>query len=186
MFHLSGRHELGLVNDEIYKENKEKYLKINGLIDDYKKRNLVVDEKVMSILKKNGNEINISGTHSVGKLMRRPEVSINHIIEIFNDEIDKDIASIVEMEIKYEGYIRRDIERIRKMERMENSEIPEDFEYNSLDGVKIEARKKLEEVRPRTIGQAMRISGVDPSVISVLVVRIEAIVRRKGKVPRGT
>jgi tRNA uridine 5-carboxymethylaminomethyl modification enzyme len=89
------------------------------------------------------------------------------------------------MEIKYEGYIERDRERTRKMERMESHRIPESFDYTSVAGLKNEAREKLKRIRPETIGQATRISGVDPSDISLVMVRIESMARAARRAGAG-
>jgi len=90
------------------------------------------------------------------------------------------------MEIKYEGYIARDAEKIKKMGRMESKLIPENIDYKTIQGLKNEAREKLTKIRPATIGQASRISGVDPSDISILLVYIEAASLKLKEVPRGT
>ena len=87
---------------------------------------------------------------------------------------DENLSSIVEMEIKYEGYILREMERIQKIEKMEEKKIPDDIDYSLINGLKREAREKLTKFRPQTIGQASRISGVDPSDISILVVYLES------------
>ena len=100
--------------------------------------------------------------------------------------IDTELVKIIEMEIKYQGYIERDNERIRKIEKMENRVIPDTIDYNDIRGIKIEAKEKLEAIQPGTIGQAMRISGVDPSDISILIVHIEAMKKHNDEVPRGT
>ena len=97
----------------------------------------------------------------------------------------EEMAAIAEMQIKYEGYIERDLERIRKMERMESRKIPESLDYASVRGLKNEAREKLQRIRPETIGQASRISGVDPSDISLVLVRLEALSREARKARQG-
>ena len=90
------------------------------------------------------------------------------------------------MEIKYEGYIARDAEKIRKMDKMESKTIPVDIDYRNISGLKNEAREKLLKIKPATIGQASRISGVDPSDISILLVYIETFSIKTKEVPRGT
>lgn len=100
--------------------------------------------------------------------------------------MDQERAAIVEMEIKYEGYIKKDLERIKKMEKMESKIIPDSFDYSNIPGLKNEAREKLKKIRPRTIGQAMRIAGVDPTDVSIIMVHLEALYRTRGDVPRGT
>ena len=109
------------------------------------------------------------------KLLKRPEIKIWDIMPHIGGDMDDETAAVVEMEIKYEGYIKKEVERIRKVERMESSEIPDSLDYAGIPGLKNEAREKLKRVRPRTVGQAMRISGVDPSDVALLIVHLEAM-----------
>jgi len=101
--------------------------------------------------------------------LRRPESTWNDLPEEFQ-RIPGDIADAVEADVKYSGYVARDLERIGVLKEMENREIPEKFDYTKVIGLKTEARQKLSEIRPRTFGQAARISGVNPSDISALAV----------------
>jgi len=101
--------------------------------------------------------------------LRRPESTWNDLPEEFQ-RIPGDIAEAVEADVKYSGYVARDLERIGVLKEMENREIPEKFDYTKVIGLKTEARQKLSEIRPRTFGQAARISGVNPSDISALAV----------------
>jgi len=108
------------------------------------------------------------------------------ILEILGEEYNEQTSPIIEMEIKYEGYIARDAEKIRKMEKMESKFIPEELDYKEIQGLKNEAREKLIKIKPATIGQASRISGVDPSDISILLVYLEVSSHKTKEVPRGT
>jgi tRNA uridine 5-carboxymethylaminomethyl modification enzyme len=101
--------------------------------------------------------------------LRRPEISWNDLPEEFQ-RIPGEIAEAVEADVKYSGYVARDLERIGVLKEMESREIPENFDYAKVIGLKTEARQKLSEIRPRTFGQAARISGVNPSDISALAV----------------
>ena len=101
--------------------------------------------------------------------LRRPHFTWNELPEEFQ-RLPGEIAEAVEADVKYSGYIARDLERIGTLKEMENREIPENFDYQSVMGLKKEARQKLMEIRPRTFGQAARISGVNPSDISALAV----------------
>ena len=101
--------------------------------------------------------------------LRRPEVSWNDLPEEFQ-RVPGEIAEAVEADVKYSGYVARDLERIGVLREMENREIPEHFDYSKVIGLKTEARQKLSQIRPRTFGQAARISGVNPSDISALAV----------------
>lgn len=101
--------------------------------------------------------------------LRRPEITWNNLPEEFQ-RISGEIAEAVEADVKYSGYVARDLERIGVLREMESREIPENFDYAKVVGLKTEARQKLSEIRPRTFGQAARISGVNPSDISALAV----------------
>jgi tRNA uridine 5-carboxymethylaminomethyl modification enzyme len=101
--------------------------------------------------------------------LRRPEITWNDLPEAFQ-RVPGEVAESVEADIKYSGYITRDLERIGTMKEMESREIPEGFNYEKVLGIKKEARQKLSEIRPRTFGQAARIAGVNPSDISALAV----------------
>ncbi len=181
--------ECGLVDRELYEATLEKYRKIDRRIENMKSASMTIDEKAARILMPEGSpeEIrNLLGKNTISRLLRRPQVTLKALLAITGEEMDGDEAAIVEMEIKYEGYIKKDQERIRKMDSMENTLIPADVDYDSIDGLKKEARDKLKMIKPGTVGQAMRISGVDPSHISVLLVHLEALKRKQSEVPRGT
>jgi tRNA uridine 5-carboxymethylaminomethyl modification enzyme len=118
--------------------------------------------------------------------MRRPGITIEHIHEILEENYDTSLSPVIEMEIKYEGYILRDQERIAKLKKMDSLSIPENIDYLDINGLKNEAREKLRKIRPDTVGQASRISGVDPSDISILIVYLEVLKKKEKEVPRGT
>ena len=141
--------ELGLASAERVRRMREKKQKI----DDCRRR--------------------LAGSRREGKSLeewlRRPEISWNDLPDEFQ-RVSGEIAEAVEADVKYSGYVARDLERIGVLREMESREIPENFDYGKVVGLKTEARQKLSEVRPRTFGQAARISGVNPSDISALAV----------------
>ena len=141
--------ELGLASAERVRRVREKKQKI----DDCRRR--------------------LAGSRQEGKSLeewlRRPEISWNDLPDEFQ-RVSGEIAEAVEADVKYSGYVARDLERIGVLREMESREIPENFDYGKVVGLKTEARQKLSEVRPRTFGQAARISGVNPSDISALAV----------------
>ncbi len=141
--------ELGLASAERVRRVREKKQKI----DDCRRR--------------------LAGSRREGKSLeewlRRPEISWNDLPDEFQ-RVPGEIAEAVEADVKYSGYVARDLERIGVLREMESREIPENFDYGKVVGLKTEARQKLSEVRPRTFGQAARISGVNPSDISALAV----------------
>ena len=178
-------HEYGLIPDDEFRKMKDKYDYIQEITGKLKTMTIDIDDRAYDLLVSLDNKFNIRGKTSLEKILKRPEITINKIKDIMDIDINSDVVPFIEMEIKYEGYIRRDNERIQRLEKMEEHIIPENIDYDAIKGLKNEARQKLKKVSPRTIGQAMRISGVDPSDISILIVHLEAL-RKSGGVPRGT
>ncbi|HOO70579.1 MAG TPA: tRNA uridine-5-carboxymethylaminomethyl(34) synthesis enzyme MnmG [Spirochaetota bacterium] len=175
----------GLVTPDTYQKMRDKYELIKKTTDSLRSMTLTVDDDAFSRLSQSDKTFNIRGKVSVEKVLKRPGIHIEQISDLCNFKIDSKISPVVEMEIKYEGYIKRDADRILKMEKMEERIIPESLDYDNIKGLKNEARHKLKQIMPRTIGQALRISGVDPSDISLVVVYLESMQRGRG-VPRGT
>ena len=180
----------GLVVDETYRRMEEKYRRVHTLVGAMKKTAIAIDARTSAMLENKGVRLREGEIVTAEKLLKRPELRLVDIRGLLSEEIDESIGAIVEMEIKYEGYIKRDLERIQKIARLEDRPIPDDIDYHLITGLKKEAREKLVSIQPRTIGQAMRISGVDPSDISILLVYIETRCRNtrcgRGDVPRGT
>ncbi len=176
----------GLISSDKLKDMTEKYDRIDSSINGYKNCIINVDDRILTILKKGEPSIAIRGKISAGQLLKRPGITIDHIHEILEEEHDDSISPVIEMEIKYEGYIRRDMDRISRLERMESFAIPDNIDYQDIQGLKNEAREKLGKIRPDTVGQAARISGVDPSDISILIVYLEVLKKKDKEVPRGT
>jgi len=178
-------HEYGLISDDEFRRMNDKYEYIDAMTEKLRNTTINIDDRVFNLLSTMDKKFNVRGKTNLEKILKRPDISINGIREILDMDIDKSIIPLIEMEIKYEGYIRRDIERIQRLEKMEDRMIPENIDYDSIKGLKNEARQKLKNVFPRTVGQAMRISGVDPSDVSIIVVHIESL-QKNGGVPRGT
>ena len=177
-------YEAGLIDKEFYFTTIQKYKKIQELTKKVSALSIVIDEKIKNIVNNKNVPIDEKISLGVGKLLKRPEITIDDILpNIYEHDssltMTHDEAKIVEMSIKYDGYIKKDLERIKKLEMMENKYIPETIDYGSIPGLKNEAREKLKKVKPETIGQAMRISGVDPSDISIVLVHIESLHKNK-------
>ncbi len=179
-------HENGLISAGQLDAMTEKYNRASSLIRELSATTVVIDERIKSIIASNGSRVCAGDKITAGKLLKRPEITISDIAPLLSTAIPADIAPIVEMEIKYEGYVKKDMERIKKLERIEELHIPDDIDYSEIKGLKNEAREKLKRIRPASAGQAMRISGVDPSDISILLVHIEMLHRKDRGVPRGT
>ena len=116
------------------------------------------------------------GRISLLEMLKRPQISYDDLMEV--DGPDRPALSYherteLEVEIKYEGYISKQLKQIERFKKLENKALPEDLEYESIEGLRIEARQKLSKVRPLSIGQASRISGVSPADVSVLMVYLE-------------
>ncbi|MFZ6033913.1 MAG: tRNA uridine-5-carboxymethylaminomethyl(34) synthesis enzyme MnmG [Melioribacter sp.] len=174
--------QFGLIPEDLYNDLKRREILITKSKDFLDNTKIHPDE-INPLLESIGSSP-LNNSEQIAKVLKRPEVkidellkriSVNHgenklIKELLNDP--KALLQ-VEIEIKYEGYIQRQFELIEKMEKMEDLLIPSNFDYNNLKAVSAEAREKLSRVRPRSIGQASRISGVSPSDISVLLVYLK-------------
>ncbi len=164
-------YELGLIDDDTYNEVKEE---IEKLADDKEmlKEYLVYDEKINEYLTSIG-ETPIQKHMSLYDLVKRPKVSLVDFKALYNLDMSEDIARQNDIEIKYEGYIDKALKEVRRMVRLEKMKIPEGIDYSQITNLALEARQKLSAARPFTIGQASRISGVDPSDIQVLAMYIK-------------
>lgn len=172
---LSGMgHELGLISDERYEKLQTKL----KLIDEEKRR---VEKKVIapsdninSVLTEHGTAPLTTGV-KLADLIRRPQLSYEILtpFDIDRPDLPDDVFEQVEIDLKYAGYIKRQIAQVAEMRRLEVKIIPEDIDYNSVVGLRLEAREKLNKIRPHSIGQASRISGVSPADISVLLIYLK-------------
>jgi tRNA uridine 5-carboxymethylaminomethyl modification enzyme len=179
-------YESGLINKERLSSMEEKYKEINSQIARIKNTVINVDERIKNILTKADPTIEARGKTRLENLLRRPGITMKDVMEILNENYDEELSPVIEMEIKYEGYIARDAEKIKRMEKLDSKLIPGDLDYKLIQGLKNEAREKLIKILPATIGQASRISGVDPSDISILLVYLETSSQKQREVPRGT
>ena len=109
------------------------------------------------------------------ELVRRPELCYEALAPIDPErpQLDKYTAEQVNIQIKYDGYIKKQVEQVEKFKKLEEKKIPEDMDYGEVYGLRIEARQKLEKIRPRSVGQASRISGVSPADMNVLMVHLQ-------------
>ena len=170
--------ENGLIKEDEFHSMQKKYNRVDSYINDLRNKTIVVNDKIKALLQPQGQE-NLPAKIQIDNLLKRPEIKLSHILEALNETTDENIAPIAEMEIKYEGYIKKEHERAERMKRLEDKVIPENIDYCTIKGLKNEAKEKLSRIRPATIGQAQRISGVDPSDISIVIVHVEAMARKK-------
>ncbi|WP_105619200.1 tRNA uridine-5-carboxymethylaminomethyl(34) synthesis enzyme MnmG [Vallitalea okinawensis] len=173
--------EVGLINEERYSKLEEKRSQINGEIQRLMKKTIGATVEVQQFLEKQGSSTLKSGA-TLAELLKRPELDYERIAIIDPDrvELSDEVKEQVYIQLKYEGYISRQMKQVEQFKKLERKYIPEIIDYHSIQGLRIEARQKLSEVRPRSVGQASRISGVSPADISVLLVYMEQS-RRKSK-----
>jgi tRNA uridine 5-carboxymethylaminomethyl modification enzyme len=170
-------HKLGLVSDLEYSFIQEKQAKLNQLLDFLDKDKIQPSPTVNKLLKSLGSSP-ITEAQSATQLLRRPEINLASILPLLDREfissLDADTISRAEVEIKYNGYISRQLEGIARHCSLDDTPIPPDFSYENLKGISIEAREKLSRIKPSTLGQASRIAGVSPADISVLLLYLKA------------
>ncbi|MDC4224551.1 MAG: FAD-dependent oxidoreductase [Candidatus Manganitrophus sp.] len=119
---------------------------------------------------------------NLAQLMKRPEIDYNSLVTWFNleNQTDPSIADEIEIQIKYDGYIQRELAHVARFKQMEGKRIPETFSYDAVIGLSREVREKLKKIQPRSLGQASRISGVTPAAISILMLALERRRRKEG------
>ena len=168
-------HYAGLVSDDRYNRYLLKQEKFKEIYNTLKESKITPKEEVNNYLKDN-NKGAISEKLSAYDLLKRPEINLNDIEHLFNLKFDLDKFEEEELmiEIKYEGYIKKEYSLAKKMQSMENWKIPKDIDYDKIANIASEARDKLKKVQPATISQASRISGVNPADISILLVYLES------------
>ncbi len=168
-------YEVGLISEERYQALLRKEKEIEEEIKRVEHMNIGANEKVQAFLEKHGSTPLKSGT-TLGELIRRPELSYEELAEIDENrpELRADVQEQVNIEIKYEGYIQRQKRQVEQFKKLETKKIPKDIDYDDVYSLRLEAKQKLKEYEPTSIGQASRISGVSPADISVLLVYLES------------
>ena len=172
-------HEVGLISEERY----QKFLNKKELIEKEKermqKKTIKPTEKVNEFLRKHSSS-EIDGGVKEYALLKRSELKYKDFHEIDDEmpELSTEIAQEVEIQVKYEGYIKLEEEQVKKFKKMEEKKLNQDIDYNEIKGLRLEARQKLNKIKPNSIGQASRISGVSPADISVLLIYLEQLRRR--------
>jgi len=171
-------YKIGLISEERYNKFREKMSLINREIERLEKTSVPPSDKLNEILEKCGTE-RVSTGIRLADLLRRPQISFTDLEEIDNSRPDlpKDILTQAEVKIKYAGYIKRQKIIVEQFKKLERKKLPKEIDYEKIEGLRLEARQKLQKQRPDNIGQASRISGVSPADISVLLVYVE---RMKG------
>ena len=172
-------HEVGLISEERYQNLLKKERQIQEEIKRVEKVYVGTSEEVQKLLEEYESTPLHSGS-SLAELIRRPELSYEILAPLDPDrpELLRGVAEQVNIHIKYDGYIRRQQKQVEQFQKLENRRLPEDLDYNEIPSFRTEARQKLMAVRPLSVGQASRISGVSPADVSVLLVWLE---QRKGR-----
>ena len=169
-------HEIGLISDERYESLLEKERMIEEEIERVNHTNVGNTKEVQDLIVSCGSTPLISGS-SLSELIRRPELNYELLAPIDKNrpELPEGVKEQVNINIKYDGYIRRQKRQIEQFKKLETKLIPEDIDYNEIKSLRIEAKQKLTAMKPASIGQASRISGVSPADISVLLVYLESM-----------
>ncbi len=167
-------YRIGLINEDRYQLFSEKKKLIERERERLSKTTVPADSKVQELLVKKGST-EIRQNTSVIDLLKRPEIDYTDLQQILDGfpALPEEIVEQVEIQVKYEGYIKRQMEQVERFAKMENKKIPKGIDYEKIMGLSNEAKQKLSALKPDSVGQASRISGVSPADISVLLVHIE-------------
>ncbi|MBI3061112.1 MAG: tRNA uridine-5-carboxymethylaminomethyl(34) synthesis enzyme MnmG [Deltaproteobacteria bacterium] len=167
-------HRIGLATAEAHKRTQEKRNQIAGLIEQLEKSRIVPSAEVNGALESIGSA-SIRAPASLAKLLRRPEISFAGLAKLAPElgSIPPAVGLQAEVEIKYSGYVQRQLEGVERFRKMEKLHLPDDIDYAAVQGLSREAREKLALVRPRTLGQAARVSGITPAAISLLSIYLK-------------
>ncbi|MFL2915933.1 MAG: tRNA uridine-5-carboxymethylaminomethyl(34) synthesis enzyme MnmG, partial [Nitrospinia bacterium] len=166
-------HELGLVNKDLFEKCMEKYRSVDREIKRLEETTVAPNPETLVRLSKLGIQ-ELRNPTTLGGLLRRPEVTHDSLLKAFDgEEVPQLIAEQVEIRVKYEGFIKRQNQMVARQKKLEHYRIPDNFTYQGISGLSHEVVQKLEEIRPITLGQAERISGVTPSAISLIMILLE-------------
>jgi len=161
---------VGLIDDEKYEEFLIKKGNINNLIEELKNKKVTPNDNefLVSI-----GTTEIKDGLSLYNLLKRPEVKINSLTKFLSNDYDEEVLEQAEISIQYEGYIAKAMKEAAKMNELEDKKIPDDIDYDAMHNLASEAKQKLKEVKPTSLGQALRISGVNPADISILMIYLK-------------
>lgn len=176
-------HDIGLVSEDRYCRYIQKRENIEKEFGRLKKKTMSMNDKVREYLS-GRNSTDIKGGISLYELLKRPEITYDSLDEIDKDRpgLDRETAEEIEIQIKYEGYIRKQLQQAEQFKKLENKKIPQGIDFTAIKGLSLEARQKLKNINPANLGQASRISGVSPADVSVLMIHLEQMRRqRKGE-----
>lgn len=166
--------EIGLISEERYEKFLEKKALIEKEIERCEKKVIAPSKKTDAFFEKY-NSTPITTGVKLGDLLRRPELNYEILSELDDDrpELPYAVGEQVYIQIKYDGYIKKQIQQVEQYKKLETRLIPEDIDYEKIDGLRIEARQKLSKIRPHSVGQASRITGVSPADMNVLLIYLQ-------------
>ena len=167
-------HRIGLVSDEVYEHLLKKNKLIKAEIDRVSHVNLAPSQKLNELLESLGTDP-LSNGIKLAQLIKRPGVSYDVLAAFDKDrpELEREVTEQVELQIKYDGYIKIQLEQVEAMRKLESKALPADLDYNTVGSLRLEAVEKLNKIKPLSVGQASRISGVNPADVGVLLVWLE-------------
>ena len=174
-------HELGLINNDTLKEIKERKTQIDREIQRIKQTVIKPDDSVNQYLQRCGTQPIQSGTY-LDQLLKRAELGYEMVEALAKSSeiVTREVVRQVEIEVKYEGYIKKQLNEIEKFKNLERMKIPEGFDFLRIHGLSNELKEKLSSTKPTTLGQLSRIDGMTPSAMSVLMVALKAASRQAG------
>ncbi len=169
-------HEVGLISEERYSKFIEKRAQIEKEVERVSKTTIKPTQKVNEFLQKYGSST-ISNGVKLADLIKRTEITYENLAEIDENRpiLPKEVADEVEIQVKYEGYIKLQEAQVEKFKKLEKKLLPEGINYSEIKGLRLEARQKLDKIKPTSVGQASRISGVSPADVSVLLIYLEQL-----------
>lgn len=175
-------HKIGLIPEDRYERFSLKKKLIEQERRYFAATTIKPSEQAVKLLESKG-AAQLREPMKADRLLKRPELSYQDLAALLPEhgEVPAEVGEQVEIQVKYEGYISKQLQQVEKMKRMEKKKIPQNLDYSKIDGIATEARQKLAEVRPISVGQASRVSGVNPSDIAILLVYLE-----EGKLARRT
>ena len=174
-------HDIGLVKEDRYERYLAKKEAVEKELERLKTERVTPKEVNHILTEIGGSEIKVG--LSLYEFLKRPEVTYSVLDAIgkgAGDEVSDDVKEQCVIMSKYEGYIDKQLKQIDQFKKLENRKLPEDMNYSSIDGLRLEARQKLDAIKPASIGQASRISGVSPADISVLLIYLEQMRKTRG------
>ena len=165
---------IGLVSEERYRAVQEKYAAVERELERLERTHVAPTEELNAMLVSRGTAPLHSGA-SLADLIRRPQLGYADTapFDPARPVLDRAVRQQVEIRLQYEGYIRRQLRQVEDFARLESRALPTDLDYDSVTGLRLEAREKLRQIRPESLGRASRISGVSPADISVLMIWLE-------------